>query len=147
MKKKEIDTIKSQIKAKNRQAAAIKSAPERKQAKLELKQDPLHNSLRSSEHEMGVLKKEVSKAVVELKMSSYQDNPDKLRNISQEYALNKMCKIANKAGMASSERSSMMSSDISDETMTERTSATSGRTKSSNGSKSDRSSRSSRRYR
>lgn len=149
-KKKQIDSLVSQIKKKQRNAAAIKSAPERKQAKLQLKQDPLYDALKVAENEMGVLKKAVSSAIVEVKMTSYADNPDKLRNISQEYALDKMCKIANKAGMASSERSSMMSSDVSDATsatsgrtsaVTDRTSATSGRTKSTKSSKSKNSSR------
>lgn len=112
--KKVINSIISQLGEKQRRVAAIKSAPERKQAKIQLKQDPMYNDLKEKEHDLGVLKKALSNAVVELKMTSYTDNPEKLKNISQEYALDRICKIGDNFDSSSSQNSSMNSSDVSD---------------------------------
>ena len=111
-KRNEIKALKSQISAKQKSITDIKSATERKQARIIFKQDPLFEKLRNTENEMTQLKKLASNAIVKMKMMSYQDNPDKLKNISQEYALNKICKIGNKAGK-NSISPSILSSDVS----------------------------------
>jgi hypothetical protein len=129
-KKKIINDILLQI---NKKQSNIKldgkSASELKKAKLELKQDPLYDDLKKYKNDIDMFKQAISNATVELKMTSFTDNPEKLRKISQEYALDKVCKIGNKPSISSSTKSSMTSTDISNSSEgTERTSATSNRT-------------------
>ena len=123
-KRNEIKTLKSQISAKQKLVSDIKSATERKQARAIFKQDPLFEKLRNAENEMNQLKKFASNAIVKMKMTSYQDNPDKLKNISQEYALNKICKIGNKPGKKSIS-SSILSTKSSNDILSESSSKSS----------------------
>lgn len=123
-KRIEIKTLKSQISAKQKLVSDIKSATERKQARAIFKQDPLFEKLRNAENEMNQLKKFASNAIVKMKMTSYQDNPDKLKNISQEYALNKICKIGNKPGKKSIS-SSILSTKSSNDILSESSSKSS----------------------
>lgn len=109
----EIKAIKYKIGVKfDKNIAILKSAAERKQARVIFKKDPLFNELKTAENELEQLKKVISNALVKIKITSYQDNPDKLKNISQEYALDKICKIETKSDVASvnSGKSSRISS-------------------------------------
>lgn len=93
VKKAKLNSLKLKIKSKQRQANQIESPNRRKDMKTALKQDPLVNEIKALENDIAKLTKIVSKAVVEMKMTSFSNDPSKLKNISQEYALQKMCKI------------------------------------------------------
>lgn len=137
--KKEIEKIKKEIRQKQKNAAQIKSPTQRKKAKLDLKQNDIYNDLRSAENKLESLKKAISNGVVEMKMISFEINPTKLRNISQEYALEKMCKLSKKNDDISSRGSSYMSS------ATSKSSRTSRNSRDSRDSRNSRDSRDSRR--
>jgi hypothetical protein len=105
------------------------SPADRRKAILALKQGPLYDDLNKHKNDIELLRQAISNTTVEIKMTSFRDNPEKLKKISQEYALNNICKIGNKPSISSSTKSSMVSTDISDSSnSSDRTSATSNRT-------------------
>jgi hypothetical protein len=88
-----LNDIKEKILEKTRQIDNIQNNKEKLQAKKVLKQGILYSQLKEITKNIENYKGRVTSLKAEKKVTNVNVNPSKLNNISQEYALEKVCKI------------------------------------------------------
>jgi hypothetical protein len=85
--------INQKISEKTRQINKIQNNKEKLQAKKDLKNDVLYSQLKEITNNIANYKGRMTSLKAEKKVTNVNANPSKLYNISQEYALEKYCKI------------------------------------------------------
>ena len=88
-----LNDIKQKISEKNQQINNIQNNKEKLQAKKDFKKDVLYSQLKEITQNIENNKGRMTSLKAEMKVTNVNANPSKLNNISQEYALEKYCKI------------------------------------------------------